>query len=289
MWPTIAAAISQHVGLPFSIERCLPVRGGCINSAYRIAGNGALYFVKVNESRGHHMFAAEAAALDAIAKTHTVRVPSVVCHGANEEASWLVLEFIALVPRGDFAVLGRALAGMHRVTGDRFGWHRDNTIGATPQVNTPRADWAEFWRLQRLGYQLELAARNGHGGTLQRKGKRLIDALPALLRDHRPQPSMLHGDLWSGNVGFTGDGAPVIFDPAAYYGDRESDIAMTELFGRLPDAFYAAYEAAFPLDPGYAIRKDLYNLYHLLNHLNLFGRGYLHQAEQMMTRLLALL
>jgi protein-ribulosamine 3-kinase len=100
---------------------------------------------------------------------------------------------------------------------------------------------------------------------------------------------MLHGDLWSGNVGFTGDGAPVIFDPAAYYGDRESDIAMTELFGRLPDAFYAAYEAAFPLDPGYAIRKDLYNLYHLLNHLNLFGRGYLHQAEQMMTRLLALL
>jgi protein-ribulosamine 3-kinase len=169
MWPTIAAAISQHVGLPFSIERCLPVRGGCINSAYRIAGNGALYFVKVNESRGHHMFAAEAAALDAIAKTHTVRVPSVVCHGANEEASWLVLEFIALVPRGDFAVLGRALAGMHRVTGDRFGWHRDNTIGATPQVNTPRADWAEFWRLQRLGYQLELAARNGHGGTPQRK------------------------------------------------------------------------------------------------------------------------
>jgi fructosamine-3-kinase len=183
--------------------------------------------------------------------------------------------------------LGRNLARMHRVTGSRFGWHRDNTIGATPQVNTASEDWIAFWREQRLGFQLNLAAAKGHGGRLIANGMRLMERLPAFFPGGRPQPSLLHGDLWSGNAARTAEGEPVIFDPAVYYGDREADLAMTELFGGFPRPFYEAYAAEYPLDPGYAARKPLYNLYHVLNHLNLFGGGYGAQALRLMEQLLA--
>ena len=175
---------------------------------------------------------------------------------------------------------------MHRTTRAEFGWVRDNTIGATPQPNTPDPDWVRFWARQRLGFQLALAARNGHGGALQRLGETLLGRLPDLL-DHAPAPSLLHGDLWGGNLGYMRDGEPVIYDPAVYYGDREADLAMTELFGGFGGDFYAAYREAWPLDPGYASRRDLYNLYHVLNHLNLFGGGYLGQALNLLGRLLA--
>ena len=185
--------------------------------------------------------------------------------------------------------LGRRLARLHRVTGSRFGWDRDNTIGATPQVNTPGSDWIAFWREHRLGFQLGLAARNGHGGRLQQRGGQLMEKLPEFFRDCTPAPSLLHGDLWGGNAGFDASGDPVIYDPAVYYGDRETDIAMTELFGGFSADFYSGYNAEFPLDAGYAHRKDLYNLYHVLNHLNLFGGGYGAQAERMIDRLLDLI
>ena len=161
------------------------------------------------------------------------------------------------------------LARMHRITGPRHGWHRDNYIGTMPQKNAWSDDWISFYRDCRLRPQLERANIDAEF---------LLAGMGSLLANHRPEPSLLHGDLWNGNAGFTADG-PVIFDPAVYYGDRETDMAMTELFGGFPAAFYSSYAALFPLAPGYEVRKHLYNLYHLLNHLNLFGTGYLLQVN----------
>jgi fructosamine-3-kinase len=183
--------------------------------------------------------------------------------------------------------MGRALAAMHRTTDQRFGWRRDNFIGATPQSNRGNDDWTGFWRDARLVPQLALAGRNGLGSRLIDAGERLANMLPRLLAGHAPQASLLHGDLWSGNAAFLADGSPVLFDPAVYFGDREADLAMTELFGGFPRSFYASYSEAWPLDPGYELRRDLYNLYHVLNHANLFGGGYAAQAAALIGRLLA--
>lgn len=184
-------------------------------------------------------------------------------------------------------VLGHQLAALHRQPRPYFGWHRDNAIGSTPQLNGRHDDWIEFWRERRLGFQLDLAGRNGHCGSLQRQGEQLRARLAGLFEGYRPTPALLHGDLWSGNAASIADGQPVIFDPAVYYGDREADLAMTELFGGFPERFYAAYREALPLEAGYASRRTLYNLYHALNHLNLFGSGYRAQAEGMIAQLLA--
>ena len=172
-------------------------------------------------------------------------------------------------------------------TTSRFGFTHDNFIGTTSQPNGWKNSWIDFWREHRLGFQLRLAAHNGYGGRLQTLGEKLLDALPAFFAGYTPQPSLLHGDLWSGNHAFLSDGTPVIFDPAPYFGDRECDLAMTELFGGYFTDFYAAYRAAYPLHIGYAVRKDVYNLYHIINHANLFGGGYARQGEQILQRLLA--
>lgn len=235
------------------------------------------------------MFSAEAAGLDEIGRTKTVRVPRPVCYGACPAASWIVLEHLDLMPADDrgMRALGKRLAQLHRVTGKRYGWHRDNTIGATPQINAWADDWVAFWRERRLGFQLSLAASQGHGGRLIAIGESLMEKLPAYFAGYSPLPSLLHGDLWSGNAAMEAGSEAVIFDPAVYYGDREADLAMTELFGGFPPSFYDAYRAEYPLDPGYATRKQLYNLYHVMNHLNLFGGGYGAQAERMIEQLLA--
>ncbi|MEW6314536.1 MAG: fructosamine kinase family protein [Pseudomonadota bacterium] len=287
MWNAIAHQIAATTGQPFSIARRSGVGGGDINAAYRIEGNGQRYFVKVNSAARDDMFSAEAAGLAEIAQTQTIRVPQPLCHGNDADYSWLVLEYLDITRSGSPARLGELLAALHRVTAKQFGWHRANTIGETPQPNEQTNDWIAFWREQRIGFQLQLAARNGYGGTLQRKGEKLLEKLPAFFAGYAPQPSLLHGDLWGGNYGYDEHGAPLIFDPAVYYGDREADLAMTELFGGFGAAFYSAYDAAFPRDPGYCTRKDLYNLYHVLNHANLFGGGYARQAEGMIERLLA--
>jgi fructosamine-3-kinase len=288
-WHDIELAIREATGAPFAIEARTAVGGGCINECFRLRGNGRTWFVKLNASPKAEMFAAEAAGLEEIVRTRTVRVPHPVCHGANAQASWLVLEHLEVEPAHGEAMraLGHNLARLHRVTAQRYGWHRDNTIGATPQINTWSGDWPAFWRERRLGFQLELAASNGHGRGWLANGKRLIEKLPAFFSGHRPVPSLLHGDLWSGNAAMAAGGEPVIYDPAVYYGDREADLAMTELFGGFPPSFYEAYRAEYPLDAGYPVRKHLYNLYHVLNHLNLFGGGYGAQAERMIEQLIA--
>jgi len=288
-WGDIERSIREASGALFTIESRSGAGGGCINECHVVRGKGRAYFVKLNAASRADMFAAEAAALTEIARVNVVRVPHPVCHGANATAGWLVLEHLELRPGDDRSqsALGRNLARLHRVTGSRYGWQRDNTIGATPQVNTESDDWVAFWRGRRLGYQLKLAESRGHGGRLIAAGERLLEVLPSFFRGYTPPPSLLHGDLWSGNAGQAAGGEPVIFDPAVYYGDREADLAMTELFGGFPQSFYEAYRAESPLDPGYPTRKHLYNLYHVLNHLNLFGGSYGAQAQRMIEQLLA--
>ena len=216
------------------------------------------------------MFAAEAEGLRALREAG-VRVPEVHSTGLSRNEAFIELERLDLAGPADWPALARMLAALHRHTGPRFGWETDNWIGLSPQKNAWSEDWVGFYRDYRLLPQLSKA-------NLVEAAQRLLDNLDIFFENHAPAPSLLHGDLWRGNVGFTRAG-PVIFDPAAYYGDREADLAMTELFGGFPRAFYEAYEAELPLSPGYPARKTLYNLYHLLNHLNLFGGGYRAQVD----------
>lgn len=293
MWPALTKQISATTNSPFKLRHRYSVGGGCINSAHVIEGeDGRKYFVKLNDASEASMFEAEAAGLQEIARTQTIHAPKPVCWGTVDDAAYLVQEYLDL--RGsnspaNMAKLGHKIAEMHRVTAGagRYGWHINNTIGSTPQINTRADNWQAFWREWRLGSQLQLAAHHGYGGALQRKGERLLADIPAFFVGHTPVPSLLHGDLWSGNYGILASGDPVIFDPAVYYGDREADMAMTELFGGFSTAFYHAYNDAYALDSGYQTRKTLYNLYHILNHLNLFGGAYLSQAEGMMDALLS--
>jgi protein-ribulosamine 3-kinase len=281
----LEAAVSAAAG-KFRLERSSPVAGGCIHRCFVIEGGGRRYFVKLNERARLECFAAEADGLTRLGKAGA-RVPGTICHGSAGEQAFLVLEHLELRHKGDYAELGRMLAKVHALRGEYYGWHRHNFIGTTPQANPPGASWSEFWRDARLAPQLALAGKNGIASSLVRKGERLAAELVRLLPDPQPPPSLLHGDLWSGNAGFLPDGVPVLFDPAVYFGDREADIAMTELFGGFPREFYSAYVKASPLDAGYETRKILYNLYHVLNHANLFGAGYAAQAERMIERLLA--
>ena len=254
-----------------------PVRGGCIHRCYRATQGARPVFIKLNDARFAAAFAAEADGLCAL-RAAGCRAPEPIAHGIAADHAYLLLEWLELRPSGDFAAMGAMLSGMHRAQGAGYGWHGDNHIGSTPQANGACASWAEFWRQRRLEPQLALASRNGHR----------LDAPPVwrLLEGHEPEASLLHGDLWRGNAGFLADGAPVLFDPVVYYGDREADLAMTELFGGFPAEFYEAYNEAWPLASSYQQRKHLYNLYHLLNHLNLFGGGYLAQVRATL-RLLA--
>ncbi|MCB1738031.1 MAG: fructosamine kinase family protein [Gammaproteobacteria bacterium] len=287
-WNHIADHIGATTDRDFEISSRHPRGGGSINSAWEVAGGGERYFVKLNDAERIDMFEAEGEGLAELARAGTIRVPKPICWGLAGSESYIVMEYLPLSPSsGDTQTrLGEQLAAMHRFGRDRFGWHRDNTIGSTPQPNTQESGWVTFWRKHRLGHQLKLA--NAHfGNGLQRTGERLLDALPALFSDYRPSPSLLHGDLWGGNASADADGNPVIFDPATYYGDREADLAMTELFGGFSRSFYDAYTAAWPLDPGYRTRKVLYNVYHLLNHANMFGGGYASQAQHGMEKVLA--
>jgi fructosamine-3-kinase len=237
----------------------------------------------------HWRLDAEADGLARLAQAGAIRVPRVLGRGATATEAFLEIEWLELRPAdgASDARMGQALARLHATTGAAYGLERDNAIGATPQPNAQADDWVAFWRERRLGFQLDLAETHGYGGRLQDRGRRLLDAFPAFFVDYRPQPSLLHGDLWSGNRAMLADGTPVVYDPAVYYGDREADMAMTHLFGGFGPRFYAAYDAAWPPDEGRAARRDLYNLYHVLNHLNLFGGGYRAQAESMIDRLLA--
>lgn len=284
----VAEAISAQIG-----ARCAPrpeqsVSGGSINTCYQWRYEAGLLFVKIAQPSGADMLQAEAEGLNELAGANAVRVPKVMAQGVTEAAAFLALEWIDSRPaRTAVRTLGEQLARQHRVTAKAFGWHRNNTIGSTAQINTWAADWIEFFRERRLRFQLQLAEQRGYGKLLEPLGTRLLEHLHQFFEGYQPIPSLLHGDLWGGNWFADENDAPVIFDPATYYGDREADIAMTYLFGGFGPAFYEAYEESFPLDANHRSRRELYNLYHVLNHANIFGSGYASQAREMMRRLLA--
>jgi fructosamine-3-kinase len=287
--PTLAAALSAATGRHAASGPDRPVGGGSINECWRWPSLEGPLFVKLAPAGRLQMFEAEAEGLDELRRAGGLRLPRVLGHGAVGGRAFLALEWIdfgSASTRSE-ALLGEGLAAQHRVTAPQFGWHRDNAIGSTPQRNDPGHDWVRFYAERRLRHQLDLAARNGHAGRLTERGALLCERMTALFGSYRPVPSLLHGDLWGGNWAADGSGRPVIFDPAVYFGDREADLAMTRLFGGFGAAFYSAYESAWPLEPGADERRTLYNLYHVLNHLNLFGGSYLSQAQAMIDRLLS--
>ncbi len=284
----LIAALELHCG-PLLPEGTQRVSGGSINQCFSIQGrHGSRYFVKTHNADQLEMFVDEADGLGELASARAVKVPAVVATGIAGSQAYLLLENLNLGEKTKIAAerLGQQLAEQHRHVAERFGWQRDNRIGLTRQPNTQNLDWMAFWRDQRLGYQLRLAEKNSHGDEIQRQGHALLRRLPDILT-HAPPASLLHGDLWGGNWGVSADKQPVIFDPAVYYGDREAELAMTRLFGGFPASFYAAYENTWPLPPGHEKRGQLYQLYHVLNHLNLFGRSYAPQALAIFASLLA--
>jgi protein-ribulosamine 3-kinase len=284
----VCAAIGNATGAAFEPARSAGVGGGSISQAFTLAGtDGRRFFVKRNQAGRRPMFEAEAAGLGELARCAALRVPRAVAIADHGESCFLVLEHLDLGGRPSGAALGRGVAALHAITGPGFGWTMDNFIGSTPQPNTPGPDWVSFYRDQRLAFQRRLARDNGARAGLLDAVARLEEGIGSFFRAHHPRPALLHGDLWSGNWGFLRDGSPALFDPAVYYGDREADVAMMELFGHPGADFFAAYNETQPLDAGYPVRRDLYNLYHVLNHFNLFGGGYATQAGRMAQRLLA--
>jgi len=285
-WQHISDHISQTINKPFQIQQKKGIGGGSINSAYQVTGNdGQQYFIKLNSASLEFMFQVEFDSLNELLQVDMIQIPHPVCFGTAESKSYLVLEYITMKSSGDQQQLGYALAQMHKITASQYGWYQDNIIGSTPQRNNKHSNWLTFWREERLLPQVNMLYDKGYKKQLQALSDKLLNNLDSLLANHNPAASLLHGDLWSGNYAFNDQGRPVIFDPALYYGDREADLAMTELFGGFSQGFYQAYNEAWPLDNNYNQRKTLYNLYHILNHANLFGSSYLNQAISMMQRL----
>ncbi len=285
----IAREIGAQLGGDCAPEPQSAISGGSIHRSYRWQCGDTPLFVKVADYSGVSGLQAEAAGLLVLADAHAVRVPRVLARGTAGRSAFLVLEWIESRPAGRAAEhrLGEQLALQHGVTAEQFGFAHDNLIGRTRQPNGWLDDWTEFFRERRLRHQLALAIQNGFAELLEKPGARLLESVDRLLAGHRPKASLLHGDLWAGNWLADEQDRPVIFDPAVYYGDREADLAMTRLFGGFGRAFHDAYRAAAPLPAGHDVRAELYNLYHLLNHANLFGGGYARQARASIDRLLA--
>jgi fructosamine-3-kinase len=290
----LAAAIAAATGQPFRITACHTIAGGSRWRTFKLdnerTGKPASVFIKWGAQEHAPVFAAEVDGLASLASAESgFRIPRVLHQSHGSAHAALVLEWIDLEPLDEAggARAGRALAELHRDIGDTFGWPRDNFIGATPQINTPGKGWVEFFQHHRLLCQLDLAKKNRFPSRLIERGERLVADLPALFRSYAPVASLLHGDTWIGNVAQDAHGMPVIFDPAVHRGDREADVAMTELFGGFPRVFFTEYANAWPLDDDYAARKQLYQIYHLLNHANLFAGDYVKRSEQMIERVLA--
>ncbi|HEY0153597.1 MAG TPA: fructosamine kinase family protein [Longimicrobium sp.] len=280
-------SLEAHLG---RIREARAVGGGSINHAARVEGPNGAFFVKYSVDAPAGIFAAEALGLEALAAAGCgLVVPRVLAICDDPEPgtpAWLALEWLSPAMRAaDFGErLGRGLAALHR-SGGAWGWEEDNFIGSLPQENAPAGSWADFWWSRRLGPQLRRARTAGRLPGHEREWERLREALPRLLvAGEEDGPSLLHGDLWSGNVVATARG-PALVDPAAYRGHREVDLAMTQLFGGFGADFYAAYEEAWPLRPGYhEARRGVYQLYYLLVHVNLFGGGYVAQTAEVLQR-----
>lgn len=294
-WQAFSENINQQLNgkiAPIQIQSAHVISGGDIHQAYQLHTTGKNYFIKLNHHQYLPLFETELHSLNAIRSSNTISCPQPFATGIFNDQAWLLMEFINLAPKkqpSNEEQRGRSLAHMHhQINRDAkpFGWFENNFIGLSQQHNHWHMDWIEFYGQQRLKPQLELATLHATPTSLYQLGMELIDQLPFWFQDYTPKASLLHGDLWGGNSTFDETGEPIFFDPACYYGDRETDLAMTELFGGFSADFYTGYNALFPLDMGYQSRKPLYNLYHILNHLNLFGGDYAQQAEKIIRQLL---
>lgn len=283
----LAVNLNLNSDHKIKINDISPVQGGDICNAYKIESPSETYFLKTHQPTMHAMLECEATNLSAIAKTNTIKAPQVISCGQTTSYSFLLLEYLDFVNTGSHAAFGMGLAYLHQHGADYFGWDQNNWIGSTTQPNDKNEDWLVFWRDMRLGHQVDLAKSNHAPRALIQHCEKLLSDISALYEGYEPKPSLLHGDLWSGNFSFIERDSPVIFDPACYYGDHETDLAMTELFGGFNHDFYSAYKEHFPIDYGYRVRKDFYNLYHILNHFNLFGGGYADQAERLCLKVLS--
>lgn len=287
MWSAIAQAISTEIDEDFHITNKNAISGGDINSAYLISDAKNQYFVKLNDKNKLNLFEAEAFNINAIAQSQQIHSTEVITTGTTLDKSYLVLKycnFTQPTPE-NWATLGKELARMHLLTTHgKFGWPHDNYIGSNNQPNRWQSNWRTFFAEQRIAWQLQLLAEKSivFGD---------IDYISSICHDllchHKVEPCLVHGDLWRGNVGFINK-TPIIFDPACYYGDREVDIAMTELFGQFPNEFYQSYHENYPLPPCYEQRKHVYNFYHILNHVNLFKGSYIEQAQALLSRIIAM-
>lgn len=286
--PELAAAIEALIrsvaGNAFELVSAAPLPGSSFHTNWLVEGCGSRFFVKTAGANCTAHFEAECDGLAALAAaSEGFRVPRTLGCGSRTDCAFLVQEYLPLqkISPEQAPRVGQALAALHKNTGNGYGWHRNNYLGLSLQTNSQSEHWPIFFAEQRLKPQLDRACAQGFRGSLLSNGERLCEKIGAFFLEYRPRPALLHGDLWSGNIAMLADGTPVLLGPAVYRGDRECDFALSELFGGLPERFYAAYRNAAPLDPGYERRKTLYNLYHILNHLNLYGRSYLHQAERM--------
>jgi fructosamine-3-kinase len=268
--------------LESNITSFTSLSGGCISNAYKItSGDNSSYFLKYNPSISDDMFIKEANGLNELAKANAIRVPQVL-HFDNE---LILLELIqsGSKKKNFFEEFGRQFAEMHKFRSESFGFYEDNFIGSNPQKNIPdeqeKDDWVSFYFRKRILYQLKLAEKLGNSTEELRKGiSKLENKINEIIGDTQGKPSLLHGDLWSGNFMVDETGSAVLIDPAVYYGHREADLGMTKLFGGFSSEFYHSYSEAYPLQDGFVYRENIYKLYHVLNHLNLFGGGYYSQA-----------
>lgn len=291
---SLKQALSELYGKEIKIVQSRRIAGGDINDAYGLElSDGTRLFMKSNAKQNQSFFIAEAAGMYAIAQTGVIRTPHLLCSGTDADRggiSFLLMEFIESGHRAAdyWETFAHQLAALHQastadlVPGGSYGFAQDNYIGARQQVNTPHDHWISFFRDCRLAPQFADAASYFTEADRKRIG-RLLDHLEDFLVEPE-HPSLLHGDLWSGNVMTGNDGKAWLIDPAVYVGHAEADLAMTELFGGFPPAFYAAYREAFPMQDGYEGRRDLYNLYQLLNHLNLFGVSYLSSVRRIVEK-----
>jgi len=279
--------LQQHTGIIAEELSATAIGGGSVCKTYRLSSDEGALFLKLDRADFFEQFSAEVDGLKALEECGALRTPEVRSYGKTDTISYLFLEWLDLGPGSTASetALGHSLAQQHRATFTSFGWSRNNFLGATHQSNGLHDDWMTFWRERRLRFQLDFAAGNGLPIAYQQACTAVLDRIETFFGDEELSPSLLHGDLWSGNWGTLATGMSCVFDPAVYCGDRETDLAMTRLFGGFGHAFYDAYTAEWPLRHGWEKRVDLYNLYHLLNHFNLFGSSYLPQIKGALLRL----
>lgn len=286
MWQAITQQLSDALMFQFDIREKNKVHGGDINECYMISDGEQRYFVKLNERDFIHHFEVEGDSLHLLHNTATIPVPELILSGTTKTHAFMILNYIPMKPLDDEAHsfdFGVRLAHLHQWGEQKeYGLDNDNYVGATIQPNPWDKKWGRFFAEQRIGWQLQLLKEKG---IIITDIDECVATVQSLLANHNPRPSLLHGDLWHGNVANSPFG-PICYDPASYWGDRECDIAMTELFGGFLNEFYHGYNSVWPLDTGYQERREVYNLYHVLNHCNLFGGHYLDQAQEILRNIM---